>query len=824
MRSRILLADDSITIQKVVNLTFADEGIDVVAVSNGEMAEKRMNEVNPDLVLADIFMPGKNGYELCETIKKNPQFKRVPVVLLVGAFEPFDQGEAKRVRADGHLTKPFESRTLVETVRKLINASGKRTGPLPAMVPPQDLPEERADPLDTNPITPPPFTGETVTPEIPIEVSVPMSETSPLDIDYGAGPAASAPPLAQPVLVEAAPVQVETPIVRTTGALTSVGPGGVQHDDGAAESVEPASPAAPPVAPAAPAQVGVPSQFGQQANDLILDFDTSPEPQPPAPSAGTFEPAELLAVDFDQPISTAASNPPAATEQVLDVPVSAPVEAPQAIAAEPPAPAEPLSVAEPAAVVEPLSVPEQVAVAEPVAAAEPLSVAEPPAVATPSETAETLLTAEAPPSVPGPPVEPLTVVEAPVMATPFSVSEPFTVVEQPLSPSESQSISEPASHEPVVAEPLTIAEPSPAEPLHLDAPVPMAEPVYVPATVAEPVAADEPLSAVEALSVDQPLPVADQVLAADALQVAEPIGDPSSTHAEDPIQLDEPLGAVVSEPALLEQPAAFVSPASEAATEPVAPLVPDSVEPAVPEFLNTAFPMPGSHDSAGAALPGPEVAGPEVTGYAGGNGQPQLDVLMPPPVVPSIVETPDMHWDEPGVPAEPLTSTVADEPRPAEHFAGAQADQSAVEGHFTSSAMWTEEETRFTPIDIEAAAVEEPVEMPEPPAPLEQVAVEPPVEPLETGFAFSAPEPVVEPAETKPAPVEEQVPAASAAVEPEQQAVSPGVPPTMIDEIVRRVVAELSESVVREIAWEVVPDCVERVVSKVTREEVEKRI
>ncbi|HEU4391355.1 MAG TPA: response regulator, partial [Blastocatellia bacterium] len=123
MAHRILLADDSITIQKVVNLTFADEGIEVVAVSNGEMAERRLTEINPDLVLADIFMPGKNGYELCQYIKGNPHFRHVPVVLLVGAFEPFDQAEARRVQADAHLTKPFESRTLVETVRRLIESS-----------------------------------------------------------------------------------------------------------------------------------------------------------------------------------------------------------------------------------------------------------------------------------------------------------------------------------------------------------------------------------------------------------------------------------------------------------------------------------------------------------------------------------------------------------------------------------------------------------------------------------------------------------------------------------------------------------------------------
>lgn len=142
MGSRILLADDSITIQKVVNLTFAEEGIEVIAVSSGDLAEKRLAEVTPDLVLADIFMPGKNGYELCESIKQNPLFRNVPVVLLVGAFEPFDQNEARRVRADAHLTKPFESRTLIETVRRLISSSPRTTtGPIAPPVLPDDVRE-----------------------------------------------------------------------------------------------------------------------------------------------------------------------------------------------------------------------------------------------------------------------------------------------------------------------------------------------------------------------------------------------------------------------------------------------------------------------------------------------------------------------------------------------------------------------------------------------------------------------------------------------------------------------------------------------------------
>ena len=120
MSRMILLADDSITIQKIVNLTFSGEGIDVVTVGNGDSALKKIHEHRPSLVLADIFMPGKNGYEVCEAIKTDPELRSIPVILLVGAFEPFDGHEAARVKADSHLTKPFEIKALISAVRNLI--------------------------------------------------------------------------------------------------------------------------------------------------------------------------------------------------------------------------------------------------------------------------------------------------------------------------------------------------------------------------------------------------------------------------------------------------------------------------------------------------------------------------------------------------------------------------------------------------------------------------------------------------------------------------------------------------------------------------------
>src|ERR1700761_369313 len=91
----------------MVVLAFEERGVDVVAVGNGEAAVRRIPDANPDLVLADVFMPVRNGYEVCEFVKKDSRFAQTPVILLVGAFDPLDEKEARRVGADGVLKKPF---------------------------------------------------------------------------------------------------------------------------------------------------------------------------------------------------------------------------------------------------------------------------------------------------------------------------------------------------------------------------------------------------------------------------------------------------------------------------------------------------------------------------------------------------------------------------------------------------------------------------------------------------------------------------------------------------------------------------------------------
>ncbi len=117
----ILVADDNSNIQKMVSLALKDEGVQIIAVGNGEAAVRKMRESAPDLVLADIFMPVRNGYEVCEYVKRDPKLSHIPVVLLTGAFDPFDEREAQRVGADAVLKKPFvPPDPLVNLVKSLL--------------------------------------------------------------------------------------------------------------------------------------------------------------------------------------------------------------------------------------------------------------------------------------------------------------------------------------------------------------------------------------------------------------------------------------------------------------------------------------------------------------------------------------------------------------------------------------------------------------------------------------------------------------------------------------------------------------------------------
>ena len=120
MSKTLLLADDSVTIQKVVAISFASEDLTIATVDNGDDAITRARELLPDVILADVVMPGKSGYEVCEAVKADPTLRHIPVLLLTGTFEAFDEERAQRAGAAGHVAKPFEAQALVQRVRELL--------------------------------------------------------------------------------------------------------------------------------------------------------------------------------------------------------------------------------------------------------------------------------------------------------------------------------------------------------------------------------------------------------------------------------------------------------------------------------------------------------------------------------------------------------------------------------------------------------------------------------------------------------------------------------------------------------------------------------
>jgi CheY-like chemotaxis protein len=116
----LLLADDSVTIQRVIELTFADEDVQVTAVDDGDQAIAALDANPPDIVLADVGMPGKSGYEVARYMKRHPHLAHIPILLLTGAFEPVDQAAAAEAGCDGVLAKPFEPQLVISRVRELL--------------------------------------------------------------------------------------------------------------------------------------------------------------------------------------------------------------------------------------------------------------------------------------------------------------------------------------------------------------------------------------------------------------------------------------------------------------------------------------------------------------------------------------------------------------------------------------------------------------------------------------------------------------------------------------------------------------------------------
>ena len=149
--SRILLADDSAHAQRMGVRILREEGFEVVSVTDGDSAAARLADVEPDVIVADVFLPGKSGLELCRLVKENPRYRRSRVILTAGILETFDEDAAKQAGCDAIVRKPFEASVVVSTVRDLIEQSAGQPPTEIEESPPEPIAEAEARPAPTAP-------------------------------------------------------------------------------------------------------------------------------------------------------------------------------------------------------------------------------------------------------------------------------------------------------------------------------------------------------------------------------------------------------------------------------------------------------------------------------------------------------------------------------------------------------------------------------------------------------------------------------------------------------------------------------------------------
>lgn len=295
MAKKILLADDSITIQKVISLTLSGGDYDLTVVGDGDSAIQKAAEIAPQIVLADVAMPGKTGYQVCEAIKAS---SGVPVLLLSGTFDPLNEAEAQRVGADDHIVKPFESEALIGKIEALLARGGTAVAAAPA-----------AQPTAPQPTAPAPVAPPVATP--PAAAAPPIQPTAPV-----APPQAAAP---EPGLgatddawsaqdfsaTPAAPSEeiIEEAMELTEGDLIEPSPEAL--DFGSEIEPEPVTPPAPVELPVTP-----PATEAGGGLDFSGFEDTVPESEVPVDEVSVSEPTmleEAGALDFTDMAPDAAA-------------------------------------------------------------------------------------------------------------------------------------------------------------------------------------------------------------------------------------------------------------------------------------------------------------------------------------------------------------------------------------------------------------------------------------------------------------------------------------------------------------------------------------
>jgi CheY-like chemotaxis protein len=151
--SRILLADHSPHAQRMGERILRDEGYEVAAVTDGETALLRLKDLAPDVILADISLPTRNGYEICEYVKTSGKFPQTRVILTAGPVTAYDETRAQSAGSDGFVRKPFEASALLNTLQPLIEKPEAQAAPKAVVAQPK--PAAEAKPVQSAPPPPP---------------------------------------------------------------------------------------------------------------------------------------------------------------------------------------------------------------------------------------------------------------------------------------------------------------------------------------------------------------------------------------------------------------------------------------------------------------------------------------------------------------------------------------------------------------------------------------------------------------------------------------------------------------------------------------------
>lgn len=318
MAQRILLADDSLTIQKVVELTFSEKNYELLTVGTGDKALQAFKDFRPDLVMADVVMPGLTGYEVCEAVKNSSGGEHIPVILLTGTFEPFDRARAERVGCDSIVTKPFDSHALASLVADLLAkaTAAKAAAPFAAAPPP-----------------PPPQVEESFASEIgeatayipalhqtPVEEELAPAEPEPAPAPEAFVP--PPPPEPHPVPTMEAPEDAYATSVLKLPSQEEIAAMAAREQEATARlvAVDSAAEAAEPLQPTEPISMPVPVSRGEEPT-MRLDVPFSmpsmeepiPEPEPisePIPEPEPIPAAEPEPVAAEADVFAEPAEPP----------------------------------------------------------------------------------------------------------------------------------------------------------------------------------------------------------------------------------------------------------------------------------------------------------------------------------------------------------------------------------------------------------------------------------------------------------------------------------------------------------------------------------